>query len=317
VSLKLSCSDAAFPKLSHDAALRLIVDLDIRAVDLCVFEGYDHITPHTVLANPIAAGADARRQVRGYGLEVADVYAIFGTTPDVLAINHPDADQRIESRKRFEKIVAFAATVESPGVTVLPGIVTPGANEDSLLMAAGELQWRAELAGQNGLQLSFEPHYDSVAPTPDLALELLRKTSGVHVTLDYSHFVFQAIPQPDVDVLIPWTRHIHARQAAPGMMQATAAEGPIDFPRMIRMFNLAGFKGFIALEYTWETWLQCDRVDCISETALLRDVFRAAVTYDVGTARPLRRLRLWRLSSIKEPAWVLYGKSIDSCVVHT
>jgi hypothetical protein len=34
--------------------------------------------------------------------------------------------------------------------------------------------------------------------------------------------------------------------------------------------------GCLALEYTWQDWLDCNRVDTVGESALLRDVLLAA-----------------------------------------
>ena len=53
--LRLSCAHSAFPKLSFPVALTVIRDLGFEAVDLCAFEGYDHIPPDQVVADPAAA----------------------------------------------------------------------------------------------------------------------------------------------------------------------------------------------------------------------------------------------------------------------
>jgi sugar phosphate isomerase/epimerase len=59
-------------------------------------------------------------------------------------------------------------------------------------------------------------------------------------------------------------------------MQLPAREGVIDFPRLVRRLGAAGYRGYLTLEYQWEEWLDCRRVDCVSETAELRDVLLAA-----------------------------------------
>jgi sugar phosphate isomerase/epimerase len=95
----------------------------------------------------------------------------------------------------------------------------------------------------------------------------------VGFALDYSHFVYQGIDQKDVDRLLPHTHHFHVRQAAPGVMQARAREGTIDFVRIRDELLALGYDGWFALEYQWEDgWLDFSRVDGVSETAELRDV---------------------------------------------
>jgi sugar phosphate isomerase/epimerase len=272
-SARLSCADSAFPKLSHHAALMVIRDLEFPAVDICVFAGFEHTPPDAVAGDPAAAADSVRRRLERLELKVSDVFAILGTSFDALAVNHPDAGVRQESFECFERIAEFAARIGSPGMTILPGVTCQGVPlAESLSLAGAELQRRAVRARELGLRLSIEPHYGSLAETPARALELLDQAPDLALTLDYSHFVFQGISQANVDMLIPSARHLHLRQAAPGVMQARAREGTIDFRRLIAALGDSGYDGALAVEYQCEEWLECRRVDCISETAELRDI---------------------------------------------
>jgi hypothetical protein len=48
--------------------------------------------------------------------------------------------------------------------------------------------------------------------------------------------------------------------------------GEIDFHVMLRTLAESGYDGYLALEYQWEEALDSNRVDCIGETADLRDL---------------------------------------------
>lgn len=269
-ALRLACADSAFPRLSHAAALAVIRDLGIAAVDVCVFAGYDHTPPPVVMDDPRRAAAAVAERLDG--LVVSDVFAILGSSFEDLAVNHPDATVRAESLRQFEHLVTFAAALHAPGVTLLPGMPFDDADA-SLERAAAELRRRAEIAGDAGLRLAVEPHYESVAATPDRALALVERAPAVGLALDHSHFVFQGIAQEDADVLLPHARHVHLRQARPGNMQTRVTEGTIDFKRLRDQLLAAGYTGYFALEYQWEDgWLDFSHVDCIVETAELRDV---------------------------------------------
>jgi sugar phosphate isomerase/epimerase len=270
---RLSCADSAFPRLSHQAALAVIADLGIPAVDICVFAGYEHNPPEAVLADPQGAADAVLRGLERASLTAADVFVIPDTSFEELAVNHPDAEVRRESLSLFRSAVEFAHRLDAPGITVLPGTAFGGVDPDeSLRLAAAGLQQRAEIAAEVGVRLAIEPHYQSIVESPPKALELLRQAPDVALALDYSHFVFQGIAQDEVDSLIPRARHLHLRQAAPGTIQTRVAEGAIDFPRMLGRLEAAGYTGFLALEYQHEEWLSCNRVDCISETAELREL---------------------------------------------
>ncbi len=273
IAERISCTDSAFPRLSHDAAMAVITDLGIGAVDIGVFEGYQHTPPSAVVADPKGAAERVRERLGRHGLTVADVFAILSEPYDALAVNHPDAAAREESMRHFRQLLEFAAGIGASDVTLLPGAHFDGVDESqSLELAAAELQLRAELAGEAGIGVAFEPHVGSVVPTPRATLELLEQAPDVAVTLDPTHFIFLGIPQDELDALMPRTRHVHLRQAAEGIIQAPVHEGSIDLVRFLRSLDDAGYDGYLAIEYQWERAMDFNRVDCIGETASLRDL---------------------------------------------
>jgi sugar phosphate isomerase/epimerase len=90
--------------------------------------------------------------------------------------------------------------------------------------------------------------------------------------LDHSHFLFQGYRQEELDPLVIRTRHVQIRQAAPGMMQARVKQGALNLDALREQLDAAGFDGVVAVEYLWDEWLDCNRLDVTSETAELRDL---------------------------------------------
>ncbi len=274
-SPKLSCADSAFPRLSHDAALAVIADLQIGAVDVCIWAGYEHNPPHVALADPGQAAELIGARLEKHGLGLADVYAILSAESfEDLAVNSPDPAVREESYRLFEALVDLASRLDSPGVTILPGALFAGVEEDeSLALAATELERRAVRAGEAGLRFSVEPHLRSVISTPARTAALLERTEHVGIALDQSHFAFQTYELEESFPLLPRTRHVHLRQGGPGLVQARLDEGTIDYAALRDRLLGAGYDGYFALEYQWEEgWLDFTHVDCISETADMRDL---------------------------------------------
>lgn len=275
---RLSCADSAFPRLSHEGALGVIADLGIGAVDLCIWAGYDHNPPERALADPARSAEEIGARLERHALALADVYAILAESFDGLAVNNPDPAVREESYRQFESLVDLATQLGSPGITILPGTVYDGVDEgDSLDLAATELQRRAERAGEAGLRLCVEPHFRSVVATPSRTAVLLERTEDVHIALDQSHFAFQGYELEESFPLLPRTRHVHLRQGGPGLIQARVGEGTIDYAALRDRLLGDGYDGYFALEYQWEEgWLDFTRVDCIGETAEMRDLMLGA-----------------------------------------
>jgi sugar phosphate isomerase/epimerase len=272
--MRLACADSAFPWLSHPAALAVIRDLGIDAVDVCLFAGYTNNPPDAVLTDPQRSADVLGARLAERGLEPSDVFAILGTSFQELAVNHPDEAVRSEAMRLFEALVEFARALGAPGITILPGTTFEGiAEDDSLELAAAELERRATIAGEAGLRLAVEPHFDSVVETPAKTLALLERTENVGLALDLSHFIYAGSAQEDAYPLLERTRHVHLRQAAPNAIQTRVGEGVIDFAELRDRLLASGYDGYFALEYQWEEGSpDFTHVDCIAESAQLRDL---------------------------------------------
>jgi sugar phosphate isomerase/epimerase len=274
--VKLACADDTFRLLEHEHILALIRMLGLDGVDLCLMEGRSAVRPEQVRTDVPAWAGRLGERIGDHGLELADVFVIPWTDFRRLAPNHPDQLERDESRALFRDMLELAARLRSPGMTILPGIDWEGESHDeSLGRAADELGRRVVEARERGVRLSIEPHLGSVASTPERALELLERTPGLELTLDYSHFVYQDIPQAEIDPLVPHARHFHARGARPGRMQTPVKESVVDFERMVDLAGRAGYEGYVGLEYVWLDWEHCNECDNLAETILLRDRLRA------------------------------------------
>jgi sugar phosphate isomerase/epimerase len=277
--LKLACADDTFRLLRpHRAALELVAALGVEGVDLFLCGNRSILRPEDVRDDLPGAAAGIRRDLRDTGLAVSDVFVIPWTDLETMAPNHPEPDERERSRALFRDMLELVVRLEAPGLTSLPGIRWTGeSHADSLARAADELGRRAEQARGEGLRFSVEPHVGSVAETPEVALELLDAAPGLEVTLDYSHFVRQGLPEEAADVLAPHARHVHVRGASRDRIQTSIRDNTIDLERMVGALDRVRYDGYLALEYVWLEWECCNECDNLSETILLRDRLQAAL----------------------------------------
>ncbi|PYV20938.1 MAG: hypothetical protein DMG24_21105 [Acidobacteria bacterium] len=95
---------------------------------------------------------------------------------------------------------------------------------------------------------------------------------GLTLTLDYTHFTYQGLPDDAIEPLLAHASHFHARAACRGKLQAPLKQNTIDYRRVLRAMKGANYSGFVVLEYVWVDWMGCNEVDNLSETILLRDL---------------------------------------------
>lgn len=275
--IRLACADNTFRLVQPwERAVELIRLLELEAVDVCLMGNRSHIRPEDVRGDIPAAAARIREGLASRGLAVSDLFFIPWTDFERCAPNHPDPAERGRAWALFRDLLELAERIEAPGMTMLPGIDWPGeSHEDSFARSVEELGRRAEEARARGVGFSVEAHLGSVVQDPGEALRLCKSAPGVGLTLDYSHFAYQGYGEAEIEPLVPYARHFHARGAAERRMQAPLAQSAIDFERLVDAALAAGYEGDIGLEYLWIDWEGLNTCDTVSETILLRDRLRA------------------------------------------
>jgi sugar phosphate isomerase/epimerase len=276
MQLKLACADFSFPLLEHDRVLDLIAMLGFEGVDVGLFEERSHLWPSRVFKKSDQAARELLAKLEDRGLRAVDIYLQTAADFVSLAPNHPDAKPRRKARDLFLRTLDFAAGCGSPHVSALPGVPFPAeSHAASLARACDELAWRCEQAAARSLVFSVEAHVGSIAPRPKLALALVAKTPGLTLTLDYTHFTKLGIPDDQIEPLVAFASHFHARGACKGRLQTSLAHNVIDYGRVLQAMHQCNYPGYVGIEYVWIDWEHCNEVDNLSETILLRDFFRS------------------------------------------
>jgi sugar phosphate isomerase/epimerase len=275
--MRLSCADYTWPLLPHTAVLDLIGAIGCDAVDLGFMTNRPHLWADQMHGHVLASAGGVRERVESRGLVVADVFAIPFTDFETMSANNPDAAEQARSLEFFADALEFTATVGAPGLTTLPGVLfADDTFEQALDRAADGLNRRVELAAAADLALSVEPHTGSLVDTPEKTLQLLAKVPGLSITLDYAHYIYGGVEQREIDPLLPYARHLQCRPGRPGGLQVRVAEDAVDWVPVVQGLEMLGYDGYLALEYTWQDWKECNRVDTVGESILLRDLLRAA-----------------------------------------
>ena len=273
MNLRLATADYSFPKLEWQQTLRLARDIGMQAMDIGLFAGRSHLNPDEILSNPAEAAALVSTALRANDLGIADVFGQPGSVFEENAVNHPDPTVRRRAEEFFYRILEFAARCNAKHLTLLPGVhFAQETYDDSVKRCAEELAWRTTAAAKCGITFAVEAHIGSIMPTPAQASRLLELVPGLTLTLDYTHFTYQGLPDDAIEPLLAHASHFHARAACRAKLQAPLKQNTIDYRRVLRAMKGANYSGFVVLEYVWVDWMGCNEVDNLSETIVLRDL---------------------------------------------
>lgn len=207
-------------------------------------------------------------------LRCHDLFFTVGSSVEEIAPNQRDSERRLMSRREFAAAARVAAELGIHGITILPGVSWSENPETAWTVCVEELGWRVDEALRLGLQLRCEPHLGSIAPVPELAIELCREVPGLRLTLDISHFDAQAVSLDRTLTLVPLAGHVHVRGSMPGAVQVRWRDNGTDFGIVTTALGEAGYEGVYCVEYVpMEKW-RCDEMDVVSESLAARAALR-------------------------------------------
>ncbi len=266
--MKLSLTSWSFPACSLRECAGISKTLGINALDVGLHYRAA-LNRSDILSDPHAVGA----RIKALDVAVPNYYHQFGeglagqnlSLPGTLAQNLKDMAQ----------VLTFADAAGIASVFILPGIINPGqSRSDAASVAMQSLRELQQVARDYRAKLCVEPHVQSWAESPTLALQLVEQT-GVGLALDYSHFICLGYPQDEIDVLAPHAVHVHLRQARMGHLQTKFAHGTLNFPAMFGTLRDAGYTGWLALEAVHQDYMNTLSEDVLTETIAMRDAFWA------------------------------------------
>ncbi|HET9733427.1 MAG TPA: TIM barrel protein [Acidimicrobiales bacterium] len=282
----LSCTSLSFPALGLEQVAGLMGVLGFSCVDLCIAEGSRDVQAAAVWEDPPLIAAEHRRLLEYSQLTVADVFAHIGRSALDRPINTADPDTRRENRRRLRSYFTYAAGVGSPGLTM-----SPGADGDAAAWerACSELAWAVQEAADHGLSLSVEAHLNSIAATVGAAAALCAAVPGLHLTIDYSHFLASGVAQAEVDPLFGYARHAHVRQSRPGDLQCPVDDGALDVRAMLAAAAAAGYTGRYSVEFVHSTAWNMNSLDVLTETVQMRAaLLNAAASVAQPSTEPVK-----------------------------
>jgi sugar phosphate isomerase/epimerase len=269
--MQFACHTWGFNDLSLTDALGTIARLGFRYVDLGTGP---HLNVAEIVKDPRGVAAQIKRDLQLFNLKLSDFYLMAPR------ISLADEAKRAQDINTFKAMLPFVIALETPGVTLSPGLTHPADEPEALDRSVSALREMVAAAGTatpaTRLQVSIEPHVDSMAQSPDAIRKILGQVKGLSLTLDWAEMVYQDVFHDQIAELIPHARHIQIRQGARAQLQTPFTQGRIDIQRVVKSLKDADYDGVVCVELIHMEHHGAIKVEPIPEAVKLRDALRSA-----------------------------------------
>lgn len=229
---EVSGSALIFSREPLEAALTAVRNLGFGTVELGALEGWAHIAPSRVAADPAGETRRVSAALAAADLRPVAINAALGTE---------DAE---EGRRRGRALFGLAAALGVAVVTLPAGAGAAG--------AAARLRPLVAEAAERGVTVAVETHIGAITERPGAAAALCREVPGLRLTLDPSHYWAGPAQGRGWQICVPFVAHLHLRDAGTGgwpQIQVWPGLGAVDFAAVHAALAAAGYAGARSVEY--------------------------------------------------------------------
>jgi sugar phosphate isomerase/epimerase len=267
----IACTTHSFGIVPLDAAFRITRALDIEYADLIAATYPQQLEPYGLAAQPEREAERIGNLAAAAGVRLSGCFVGFKER-----LSSADPEHRRRIPELFGGAGRFARRAGIAHVQTGIGGPEAGLPADAQFAAVVEnVRAARDAVAAEGPELIVEAQRGAAINSPDDTWRLLRAVPGLRINHDPGQFECIGFGQETYEALYPHTPHIHMRQARPGALQEKLELGTIDFRRVVRGLQAAGFDGVYATEYVhFARSSDCAGVDVVAETVKMRDLIR-------------------------------------------
>ena len=189
----------------------------------------------------------------------------------------PDSKKEAAFRY-FDATCSFAASVGFKSIMCGAGFPIAGHSyEASFERAAVVFEKMVEIAGDHGIVFNVEPSRSSILNSPEKALNMIARVPRLGYTLDLLHYITLGYSTENALALLPYTNHIHSRQAANGWGKCAVEFGEIDYDLLLKRLRGMNWSGSIADEFWVTPEETAQGLDAVEQTILMRYQIRSYI----------------------------------------
>jgi len=217
----------SFAHLPLGQAMERLVDLEYSSVEIDISESGNHLRPsrvHTEFNDVVRICRETQRLTP------------IAYTVDVEATGD-------EYYAQFESCCKLAQATKVVSVVIRASELGTPFNAE-----VERLRDMVRIATLEGVQLGLKTEQGRISEDPDTVVVLCDNVPGLGVTLDASHFIYEAPPNRNYDKLMKYVSHCHVRDTSKTEFQVRVGQGEVEYSRLITQLNMAGYDRALSID---------------------------------------------------------------------
>ena len=271
--IRWSCHNDNFGPMPAAEAFRFIKMLEYDAVDVSVRGAAPF---EEIFRDPEGFGARIRALADETGLGLSELFAgTLSVDGRAIVPTMPEAVDCDALYREFNQVFRFARSAGLASIMTSVGNAQPDeAFEASFERAGAVLEKLSLQAADYGLKLHVEPTRTSILQDPDRAEAFMQLAPHLGYTLDLLHYQINGIGAEHVVKLLPYSGHLHIRQARRDVGKCAYEEGEIDYRILAREIVRTGWQGDIASEFWCDEAMTRRGLRPVEQNLVMRYMFR-------------------------------------------
>lgn len=102
---------------------------------------------------------------------------------------------------------------------------------------------------QEGIRVSIKTEVGALTEDPHNAIELCQAVKGLGLTLDPSHYLRQSSPDRALELVYPYTFHVHLRDSTPEELQVQVGLGELDYSKVISHLRRESYSRALSIDF--------------------------------------------------------------------
>lgn len=219
----VACSTQCFGRSTLTDAFKSMGEIGFTKADVALTESGHHLKPSEICADP----AKAAQKLKSWPGVAPSAFHVE-PAPE---LSQADLEAQIKAIARLARVLA------------VPVISLPAAATDSDVDAeVARLTALSRICSAEGVNCTVETRIGTLTETPAGAVNLCRRTPGLGLTLDPSHFLAGPCKSQNFDEIYPYVKHVRLRDTGNDAehFQVRIGQGQVEYGRIVT--QLARFR---------------------------------------------------------------------------